>query len=549
MTKLKKEKTIISIAILLVISLFLSRNNFRGLSSNGNNIIPTDNTCINFTKSIIKYSYAYKNLLQHLKLKAESANSATNLTDMIDWAFNKGLDVPEIREAVLGSPYFKELKVSQVAITRTLIEIKESQTSGFISAIDSFNKYIPSFKKGLKAIDKARYYDFTIEALAVKDQCRIGGCWAYAGTSFLEQVLFKKLGKKVELSTKHYYGQFIANEVKKNLFYNSLDTKDELFEEGAMFVDYMAYIKSFGIMPKSAYKLPIAYDKEPHKTQLYNSLREILNKFYREKKKILKKDIEPHLKEQEIQRYREKYAREIDDEVQKYSGDFKQEFTFNNKIYTPLRFYKEYIADLIPNLKINYLTRKSSDYYMFYDDGFSKLDTDGYPIVNFETEVIIYDKNVKPKKNKFAYFEKNIPLKPEELKNHPRANMFSEIIKTYNKDTGKILKIIKNEIDNKNPVYISFEVTDNIYVDPVTKKEYNLINNETGKVTSHGVNKQLKTEGGHAVLIVGYEVNHKGELKTLKIQNSWGTRHGDDGFLHMDVSYLNKYGIDLITLP
>ncbi len=542
----KIKKVILFIVLLLIVSYFPLKNNFRKLASN--NIIPTDNTCINFTQAIIKYSFAYKDVLNNLKLKAESANSATDLINMIDWAFAKGLDIPEIREATIGSPYFKELKVSQAPITRALIEIKQSQSSNFLSAVDAFKKYIPSFKNGFKAIDKARYYDSTIATLAVKDQCRIGSCWAYGSTSFLEQVLSKKLGKKVELSTKHYYGQYIANEVKKNLFRDPISPKGELYKEGGRFDSYMAYIKNFGIMPKSAYKLPVAYDKEPHKTQLYNSLREILDRFHKVKDKILKKEIDHSIKEQEIQRYRVKYAKEIDDEVQRYSGDFKQTFTFEGKKYNPVSFYNEYIADQIPTLKLNKLGHNPSDLIAFSEANF-KVDKDGYPIMDIPSMVKIFDENLNPQKNSFKVIGKYIPVYPDKLKDSPIANIFPEIIEKYSKDKEKILKIIKSEIDNKKPIYISIDVTDNTYIDPVTKKEYKIINSETGKITTHGLNKRVGTHGGHALLVVGYEVNHKGELKTIKMQNSWGTRHGDDGFLHMDISYFKKYGRNIVTLP
>jgi C1A family cysteine protease len=53
--------------------------------------------------------------------------------------------------------------------------------------------------------------------------------------------------------------------------------------------------------------------------------------------------------------------------------------------------------------------------------------------------------------------------------------------------------------------------------------------------------KESVSRGYHAVVIVGYELDLRGNLKTLKIQNSWGDKWGDEGILHMDRSFFWRH--------
>lgn len=51
-----------------------------------------------------------------------------------------------------------------------------------------------------------------------------------------------------------------------------------------------------------------------------------------------------------------------------------------------------------------------------------------------------------------------------------------------------------------------------------------------------------KTDGGHMVQIVGYELDHRtGRVKKWKIKNSWGEDAGDRGYYHMYADYFRTF--------
>lgn len=84
------------------------------------------------------------------------------------------------------------------------------------------------------------------------------------------------------------------------------------------------------------------------------------------------------------------------------------------------------------------------------------------------------------------------------------------------------LNFIRNELDNNRPVILSgmgwYEIRDlnTVY-----------INSQLDQIDPE--------EGSHALVIVGYELDFNGKVKTLKMQNSYG-----EGFIHLDVSYFRR---------
>lgn len=106
-----------------------------------------------------------------------------------------------------------------------------------------------------------------------------------------------------------------------------------------------------------------------------------------------------------------------------------------------------------------------------------------------------------------------------------------------------MLKVIKAQIDEGNSVWLGYD--HNAY----------FVDGKTGAMTIEGMmSKPMSPQiprdvrelkdiyyGGHAVQIVGYEINKKGEIVALRIQNSWGDDVGNKGYFRMDMSYFNAY--------
>ena len=65
---------------------------------------------------------------------------------------------------------------------------------------------------------------------------------------------------------------------------------------------------------------------------------------------------------------------------------------------------------------------------------------------------------------------------------------------------------------------------------------------KTGIVPIPDLNEQL--QGGHAVLIVGYDL----QKKIYIVRNSWGADWGDKGYFYLPFEYLNTLGSDFWTI-
>ena len=106
-----------------------------------------------------------------------------------------------------------------------------------------------------------------------------------------------------------------------------------------------------------------------------------------------------------------------------------------------------------------------------------------------------------------------------------------------------MVKIIQAQIDSGNSVWLGYD--HNSY----------FVDGKTGAMTLEGMmskpmNPQISLDirtlkdiyyGGHAVQIVGYEINKKGQIVAFKIQNSWGDDVGNKGYFRMDMSYFMAY--------
>lgn len=114
----------------------------------------------------------------------------------------------------------------------------------------------------------------------------------------------------------------------------------------------------------------------------------------------------------------------------------------------------------------------------------------------------------------------------------------------YVADLKAVEQAIKDNIDQGKSVYMAYE-HNHKFVD------YNSGTMSIGafKIPSNGgpLSRQDRGElkigdGGHAVQIVGYEVDPKtGDIIRLKILNSWGTARGDKGYYHMYKDYFRAY--------
>ncbi|MDG0815537.1 C1 family peptidase [Bdellovibrio svalbardensis] len=122
----------------------------------------------------------------------------------------------------------------------------------------------------------------------------------------------------------------------------------------------------------------------------------------------------------------------------------------------------------------------------------------------------------------------------------------------YDIDRRAMDELIISQIDQGKNVYLSYE------------HKHELVDKPTGIMSIEAFNIPIKMlplplnrrqqfkldDGGHAVQIVGYELNpFTKELVKVKIKNSWGEKNGDAGYFHMYRDYLHTFVKSVVTLP
>lgn len=109
------------------------------------------------------------------------------------------------------------------------------------------------------------------------------------------------------------------------------------------------------------------------------------------------------------------------------------------------------------------------------------------------------------------------------------------------KTLEEVNEIIRKSIDEGKPVQGSFFFPDDkdfpgIVID---KKNGKIIGNSNLGESPRFMAARNSLASGHAVLIVGYELDKSGNIVTYKILNSWGKNSGDGGIYHMNKEFFN----------
>jgi bleomycin hydrolase len=237
-------------------------------------------------------------------------------------------------------------------------------------------------------------------------------------------------------------------------------------------------IRKYGIVPETVAKDNNRFTDEPMYTHLESALESIL---------VRVAWIKENGKDRALLKAAREEARiEILAMIENVAGAFPKQFEYENKIYTPRTFAKAFFPEL-------------------YE-----------PIID-----VRMDRRLTVVEGKST--DARISLKM----NFIRAEI-----------------LMRQVIDAGRPVYISY------------RHNSQFIDTETGIMSISGfaypsmaealpaglMTKYSKWGGGHAVLVVGYELDAAtGRVRKWKIQNSWGDDSGDTGFYHMYADYFDRF--------
>lgn len=127
------------------------------------------------------------------------------------------------------------------------------------------------------------------------------------------------------------------------------------------------------------------------------------------------------------------------------------------------------------------------------------------------------------------------PYKISDFAKRPSADCYKRARKNQIVSYHRVLSLqeMLNCLAEGFPFVFGFTVYDNLMSEEVT---------ETGVLEMPG--EDDKTQGGHAVMAVGYDMNKR----TFLVRNSWGVGWGMDGYFTMPFEYLEVLADDFWTI-
>lgn len=173
-------------------------------------------------------------------------------------------------------------------------------------------------------IPKEQSYSFTtvidIESSAVKSQGRTGTCWSFSASSFMESEIFRNTGEMIDIS--EMYNVRFTYPVKA---WNYVMRQGKIqFSEGGLAHDVMNSVKTFGLVPESAYSGLLGEANRHDHATIVPQLEKVLQPFIENDKKVAAKN----------------WKVQVDSILDTSLGTAPEEFMYKGVTYNPMSFLK-----------------------------------------------------------------------------------------------------------------------------------------------------------------------------------------------------------------
>ena len=417
----------------------------------------------------------------------------------------------------------KEISIDELAKFQ---ENFESDRSNLIAKRAVSTNGIYKSAQDMNAIDRNSNENFTFSTddvkLSASNQNHSGRCWIYSGLNTLRNFMVKKYNLPEDFELSQNYENFYDKLEKSNYFYqNVIETADKpmsdrgvhyLFsapqEDGGDWCLVCALIDKYGVVPKDQMN-------ETNCSINSSELNTILNRKLRKDGLVLRRMVTDHASEEEISSTRKGMLDEVYRILAIALGVPPKEITFEYKDttdekkfhqygpMTPTEFYKDFIGlDLNDYLVImNVPDVEDMPYGKTYSVQYSGNMVGGRPNIYL-----------------------NVPgdemerLTIEQLKDGQDVWFGCDVMQQFDRQKG----IMDLDMYGFNDLFdIDFDFKKG---DMFTTRE------------------SLPT---HAMVITG--VNIKDEKPTrFKIENSWGDKIGDKGFMVMGEPWFQKYTYEVV---
>lgn len=333
------------------------------------------------------------------------------------------------------------------------------------------------------------HYTIEVETTEIKDQCTSRSCWSYAGTSNLEQKILRETGKRVDLSEQYLILNSIR--IKAN---EALETVDGQFAPGGAAVHVDTLVENFGIVPDSVWKPRIDFRKDGISHRFYYFLNSRIARF--------------HVEYASTNNLQAKHALLLEARIDlgllidQYVGPMPREFDFEGVHYkSPLEYASAMnLLDLRPTIM---LIPKEDE----LPEGLQKKS------------------------------------KAKRLRSASAHDSFFKHVESIEMTTDEIALKIVESLKRGESVRIGYESAREFYDSATGILSIGAFYVPKGfKPPSRRYREDKKFKGtGHAVEIVGADLDSEGHVIKFKIKNSHGTETGDEGYLHMYMDFFEAF--------
>ena len=346
---------------------------------------------------------------------------------------------------------------------------------------------------------KDKHFGIEIKNTGITDQKSSGRCWLFTGLNVLRGRAMKKLDTKDFVLSQCYLFFFDQLE-KSNLFLQGIiDTRKQpidsemvrwLFQhplsDGGTYTGVADLATKYGVVPADI--MPETY--------VSNSTSEFCGHLKRKLREFgitLREKSEAGMGEKQLQALK----------VEQLGTVYRMlvmEFTWKDKTYTPQEFFKTYCISDGEDL--------NKDYVMLMNDPsrpFGKV---------YEID---YDRHVYDGHN---WLYVNLPI--EELENIAIASLKDSCQMYFSCDVGKFLDR-------------------NVGIADINNFDYGSLLG-----TTFGMNKKQRIEtfdsgSTHAMTLMAVDLDSQGKAKKWKVENSWGSSSGQNGYIIMTDEWFREY--------
>ncbi len=317
----------------------------------------------------------------------------------------------------------------------------------------------------------------------IKNQCNLGTCHLYSWGSELEQEYKTRTGEAVKISMSYlaakYWLRRSLEEVAKDS--SPEDGEGQLrVSLGSFPLLSRAYILDSGIVPDSAWRAKVDFTKPPYSTRLEEYIENVIGQVRVARMQAMYKEDKLKITQAGMLQIASIFDNVI--------GSFPDKFQYDGHEFDPKTFMDEKFPELTQ------------------------------PLVTMAILPDSPDSKTKVKESEFS--------------TDASANVVI------------VEKMMRDLIDQGHNVYLAYQ-HEAAYVDMKTGmmsiSAYNIP--ALGRPLPAAYRNFFgKNDGGHAVQIVGYDLDPAtGQVIKWKIKNSWGNKVGSRGFFHMYADYFRTF--------